>query len=152
MNWNYAAPGNGALVGWPACSTRSWRLEVFWGQHLRSSRKGTRWDQVLQTLVSYRLIAPGSECKCMGNAGLRIAWLKRCPVHPQVHGERPPQHQHLFSRLTVHPQVHGERALKNLCGIISDGSSPSAWGTLHLVCVPVIRPRFIPKCMGNALE
>jgi transposase len=36
-------------------------LDVFWGQRLRPSRKGTRWDQVLQTLVSYRLLAPGSE-------------------------------------------------------------------------------------------
>ncbi len=27
------------------------------------NRKGTRWDQVLQVLVCYRLIAPGSEWK-----------------------------------------------------------------------------------------
>ena len=27
------------------------------------NRKGTRWDQILQVLVSYRLIAPGSEWK-----------------------------------------------------------------------------------------
>src|SRR5664280_1764896 len=51
---------------WGACWLASLlyqklELDVFWGQHLRSSRKGTRWDQVLQTLVSYRLIAPGSE-------------------------------------------------------------------------------------------
>jgi transposase len=36
-------------------------LEEFWSQRLPASRKGTRWDQVLQTLVSYRLIDPGSE-------------------------------------------------------------------------------------------
>jgi len=36
-------------------------LDEFWGQRLRASRKGTRWDHVLQTLVSYRLIDPGSE-------------------------------------------------------------------------------------------
>ena len=51
---------------WGACwlASRLYQkleLDVFWGQPLRSSRKGTRWDQVLQTLVSYRLIAPGSE-------------------------------------------------------------------------------------------
>ncbi len=28
-----------------------------------SSRKGTRWNQVLQVLAAYRLIAPGSEWK-----------------------------------------------------------------------------------------
>jgi transposase len=36
-------------------------LEEFWSQRLSASRKGTRWDHVLQTLVSYRLIDPGSE-------------------------------------------------------------------------------------------
>jgi len=36
-------------------------LDVFWRERLVSSRKGTQWDQVLQTLVSYRLIDPGSE-------------------------------------------------------------------------------------------
>src|SRR5271169_3326771 len=29
--------------------------------HLPASRKRTRWDQVLQVLVAYRLIEPGSE-------------------------------------------------------------------------------------------
>lgn len=36
-------------------------LDRFWAEHLPTSRKGTRWDQVLQTLVTYRLLAPGSE-------------------------------------------------------------------------------------------
>lgn len=36
-------------------------LDEFWSERLPASRKGTRWDQVLQTLVSYRLIDPGSE-------------------------------------------------------------------------------------------
>ncbi len=36
-------------------------LDEFWAGHLSASRKGTRWDHVLQTLVSYRLIDPGSE-------------------------------------------------------------------------------------------
>ena len=36
-------------------------LDNFWSERLPASRKGTRWDHVLQTLVSYRLIAPGSE-------------------------------------------------------------------------------------------
>jgi transposase len=36
-------------------------LDVFWSGRLPPSRKGTRWDHVLQTLVSYRLIDPGSE-------------------------------------------------------------------------------------------
>jgi len=36
-------------------------LDQFWSQRLPVSRKGTRWDLVLQTLCAYRLIDPGSE-------------------------------------------------------------------------------------------
>lgn len=36
-------------------------LDQFWAQRLPGSRKGTRWDLVLRTLVSYRLLDPGSE-------------------------------------------------------------------------------------------
>lgn len=36
-------------------------LDKFWAQRLPPSRKGTRWDLVLQTLCTYRLIDPGSE-------------------------------------------------------------------------------------------
>jgi hypothetical protein len=53
---------------WGACwlAGQLWRelqLDRFWSDRLPPSRKGTRWDQVLQVLVSYRLIAPGSEWK-----------------------------------------------------------------------------------------
>jgi len=53
---------------WGACwlAGQLWQalqLDRFWGDRLAPSRKGTRWDQVLQVLVSYRLIAPGSEWK-----------------------------------------------------------------------------------------
>lgn len=36
-------------------------LPEFWKDLLPPSRKGTRWDLILQTLVTYRLISPGSE-------------------------------------------------------------------------------------------
>jgi hypothetical protein len=53
---------------WGACwlAGQLWRelqLDQFWADRLPPSRKGTRWDQILQVLVSYRLIAPGSEWK-----------------------------------------------------------------------------------------
>jgi Transposase DDE domain len=53
---------------WGACWLagqlwRDLRLDQFWAERLPANRKGTRWDQVLQVLVSYRLIAPGSEWK-----------------------------------------------------------------------------------------
>ena len=51
---------------WGACWLalylwRELRLDQFWGQRLKPSRKGTRWDQVLAVLTVYRLLAPGSE-------------------------------------------------------------------------------------------
>lgn len=36
-------------------------LDQFWAQRRLPGRKGTRWDWVLQVLVAYRLIDPGSE-------------------------------------------------------------------------------------------
>ncbi len=39
------------------------QLDRFWADRLPRSRKGTRWEHILQVLVSYRLIAPGSEWK-----------------------------------------------------------------------------------------
>jgi transposase len=47
---------------WLACEL--WdqlELGAFWRERLPASRKGTQWLHVLQTLVSYRLIDPGSE-------------------------------------------------------------------------------------------
>ena len=53
---------------WGACwlAGQLWQalqLDRFWADRLAPSRKGTQWDQVLQVLVAYRLIAPGSEWK-----------------------------------------------------------------------------------------
>src|ERR1700747_1862759 len=36
-------------------------LEEFWAERLPDSREGTNWQHILQTLVCYRLIDPGSE-------------------------------------------------------------------------------------------
>ena len=51
---------------WGACwlATQLWEqlgLDRFWAERLPPSRKGTRWDWVLQILVAYRLVDPGSE-------------------------------------------------------------------------------------------
>ncbi len=51
---------------WGACWLAGllWRdlqLDRFWAERLPASRKRTRWDRVLQVLVAYRLIEPGSE-------------------------------------------------------------------------------------------
>ena len=47
---------------WLACHLyRELGLEGFWEARLPDSREGTRWRDILQTLVCYRLIDPGSE-------------------------------------------------------------------------------------------
>ena len=51
---------------WGACFafTQLWhelRLDEFWSARLATSREGTNWHAVLQVLVAYRLIDPGSE-------------------------------------------------------------------------------------------
>jgi transposase len=51
---------------WGACwiGTRLWeqlKMDEFWTERLIDSREGTCWHHVLQTLVIYRLIDPGSE-------------------------------------------------------------------------------------------
>jgi len=51
---------------WGACwlASQLWEqvgLDRFWAACLPPSRKGTRWDAVLQVLVTYRLLDPGSE-------------------------------------------------------------------------------------------
>jgi hypothetical protein len=47
---------------WLACEL--WdqlKLDEFWSSRLKTNRQGTRWLNVFKTLVSYRLIDPGSE-------------------------------------------------------------------------------------------
>jgi transposase len=47
---------------WLACQLYDQlELDRFWAAHLPNSREGTCWRHVLQTLVCYRLIDPGSE-------------------------------------------------------------------------------------------
>jgi transposase len=51
---------------WGACwlALTLWEtleLDQFWAERLPTSRKGTRWNQVLFVLVVYRLLSPGSE-------------------------------------------------------------------------------------------
>jgi transposase len=47
------------------------QLDRFFAERLPASRKGTRWDLILQTLCCYRLISPGSEWR------LHRQWFER---------------------------------------------------------------------------
>lgn len=47
---------------WLACYLyEQLQLDQFWAERLADSREGTCWQHILQTLVCYRLIDPGSE-------------------------------------------------------------------------------------------
>jgi transposase len=47
---------------WLACHLyEQLELDEFWAQRLPDSREGTSWQNILQTLICYRLIDPGSE-------------------------------------------------------------------------------------------
>ncbi len=52
----------------------------------------------------------------------------------------------------VHPHVHGERPTVKDTPKRSAGSSPRAWGTLRMQYMWCFRARFIPTCMGNAVN
>jgi len=63
---------------WGACwlSAELWQqlqLDDFWRGRLGVSREGTDWLEVLKTLVSYRLISPGSEWRLHREWYLRSA-------------------------------------------------------------------------------
>ena len=63
---------------WGACwlSGELWQqlqLDDFWRERLGVSREGTDWLEVLKTLVSYRLISPGSEWRLHREWYLRSA-------------------------------------------------------------------------------
>ena len=47
---------------WLACTLyEQVGLDKFWAEQLAPSRKGTRWDLIVQALSGYRLMEPGSE-------------------------------------------------------------------------------------------
>jgi transposase len=71
---------------WGACwlGCQLWEqlgLGGFWREKLSPSREGTRWDQVLQTLVLYRLIDPGSEWR------LHRHWFEHTAIADLIGGD-----------------------------------------------------------------
>lgn len=71
---------------WGACwlALELWRelgLDEFWRAGLLESRKGTRWDLVLTTLVIYRWLDPGSEWR------LHREWFARSALGDLLGGD-----------------------------------------------------------------
>ena len=56
-------------------------LDTFFAEELPASRKGTRWDQLLQVLVTYRLLSPGSEWR------LHRDWFERTALADLLGGD-----------------------------------------------------------------
>jgi len=56
-------------------------LDQFWARRLPDSREGTRWQHILQTLVCYRLIDPGSEWR------LHRLWFERSAMADLLGGD-----------------------------------------------------------------
>lgn len=78
---------------WGACwlGCELWRqlgLDAFWRERLPASREGTRWDLVLQTLVLYRLIDPGSEWR------LHRHWFDHSAIADLLHSDFTLAEQH----------------------------------------------------------
>jgi hypothetical protein len=68
---------------WLACHLyRQLGLDEFWEARLQDSREGTRWRDILQTLVCYRLIDPGSEWR------LHRLWYERSAMGDLASGGR----------------------------------------------------------------
>jgi transposase len=97
---------------WVACHLwQQLQLDEFWQQRLPASREGTQWRHVLQTLVAYRLIAPGSEWRLhrewFGNSAMAdlldedFALAEKDTLYrclDKVWAHRPPLFQHLRQR------------------------------------------------------
>ena len=95
---------------WLACELYAQLgLDEFWGKRLPDSREGTCWRHIVQTLVCYRLIAPGSEWKlhrqwfeqsAMGDLlGQDYALVEKNALY-RVHDRILPHKRELFSHLT----------------------------------------------------
>ena len=59
---------------------------------------------------------------------------------------------YIIRSLAVHPHMRGEYDDGYEDGLLSDGSSPHAWGIRCRVFPLQIRIRFIPTCVGNTLK
>jgi transposase len=67
---------------WLACHLyEKLELDRFWSERLRDSRKGTKWRHILQTLVCYRLIDPGSEWR------LHRQWFEQSAMGDLLHAD-----------------------------------------------------------------
>ena len=100
---------------WGACwlAGQLWQeleLDRFWADRLAPSRKATRWDQVLQVLATYRLIAPGSEWR------LHRAWFGNSAMADLLGGDFGLAEQHKLYACHDLLLEHKEALFSHLAG------------------------------------
>jgi len=99
---------------WGACwlSCVLWQqleLDAFWGARLPPSREGTPWLQVLQTLVAYRLIDPGSEWR------LHRHWFDASAMGDLLHADFALAEKNTLYRCLDKLTAHKDELFKFLC-------------------------------------
>ena len=94
-----------ALVLWEEL-----RLDRFWAARLPVSRKGTRWADILFVLVSYRLLAPGSEWR------LHRDWFERTALADLLGGDFGLAEAHKLYRCHDRLLVHKQALFDHLVG------------------------------------
>jgi len=94
-----------ALVLWEEL-----RLDCFWAARLPVSRKGTRWADILFVLVSYRLLAPGSEWR------LHRDWFERTALADLLGGDFGLAEAHKLYRCHDRLLVHKQALFDHLVG------------------------------------
>jgi DDE family transposase len=94
-----------ALVLWEEL-----RLDRFWAERLPVSRKGTRWADILFVLVSYRLLAPGSEWR------LHRDWFERTALADLLGGDFGLAETHKLYRCHDRLLVHKQALFDHLVG------------------------------------
>jgi DDE family transposase len=94
-----------ALVLWEEL-----RLDRFWAARLPVSGKGTRWADILFVLVSYRLLAPGSEWR------LHRDWFERTALADLLGGDFGLAETHKLYRCHDRLLVHKQALFDHLVG------------------------------------
>ena len=84
------------------------QLDTFWQPRMPPSRKGTRWLNVLKTLVAYRLIDPGSAWR------LHRHWFDQSAMGDLLGEDFAIAHSHTLSRCLDHLVEHNKALFSHL--------------------------------------
>ncbi len=136
----------GALVRFiPTCVGSAWRRS--WPRCARAVHPHVRGEREPAHRFSYRI--HGSSPRAWGAQGRRRGDGPHLRFIPTCVGSAAPQRGPRRCG-SVHPHVRGERPATTVCAKRDRGSSPRAWGALHVMAGREAHLRFIPTCVGSA--